>query len=76
MHAESLDGLVVFNDWVEAFLFQFLPVPAQFVFVVGVEKQQEVLDVRDHLFESEVALGAKEMIGLLLQFANGIISRL
>ena len=70
MHAESFHGFVVLNNRVETFLLQFLPILAQFIFIVRVEQKKEILDIRDHLFESEVAFGAEEVIGLFLQFSN------
>ena len=70
MHAEAFHSFIVLNNRVETFLLQFLPILAQFIFIVRVEQKKEILDIRDHLFESEVAFGAEEVIGLFLQFSN------
>ena len=43
MHAESFDSFVVFDNRVETFLFQFLPVLAQLIFIVGIEQKKEIL---------------------------------
>ena len=37
VHAEPFHSFVVFNNRVETFLFQFLPILAQLIFIVGVE---------------------------------------
>lgn len=39
VHGESFNSLVVLNDWVETFFFEFLPVLAEFVLVVVVEHE-------------------------------------
>ena len=43
MHAEPFDSFVILNNRVETFLFQFLPVLAQLIFIVGVEQKKEIL---------------------------------
>jgi len=42
---------------------------------MGVEQQQKVLYVWYHLLQSEVTLSTKEMIGLLFELADRVISR-
>lgn len=70
VHLESFDGLVVLDHRVEGFLLQLLPVLAQVIFSVRVEQKQEILDIRNYLFELEVVPGSVQMVGLLLQLAD------
>jgi len=69
VHLKSLNRLVVLNDWVEWFFFQLLPVPAQVVFCVRVEQQQEVLNVRNHLLQLEVIACWVQLERLLFKFS-------
>ena len=39
VHAEAFHCLIVLNDRIESLFFKFLPVPAELVLVVRVEKQ-------------------------------------
>jgi hypothetical protein len=66
VHAKSLNSLIVLNDRVKSFFFQSLPISAKLIFVVGIEKKQKVLDVRNHFLKPEVALGTEKVIGLFL----------
>lgn len=45
MHRKSFDCFIILDNWVEALFLQFLPVTTQVVLVIGIEKQQKILNV-------------------------------
>ena len=50
VHIEVFYSFIVFGDRVKSLLLKLLPKSAEFVFVVGIEQQQEVFDARDGFF--------------------------
>ena len=56
VHDEDLHRLIVLDHWIESLLLQLLPISTQLVFAVRTEQQQEILHIRDNLFQLEIAL--------------------
>lgn len=72
VHRKSFDSLIVLDNWIKSFFFQFLPILAQFILVVVVKHEQEVFNVWNCLFELEVTLCCKQVVSQLFQLSDTI----
>jgi hypothetical protein len=72
MHFKPFNGFVVLNYWIKWLFLKFLPISAQVVLSVRVEKQEKVLNIRDNFLEFEVVSGWVELEGLLFEFPDTV----
>lgn len=74
MHFKSFDCFIVFNNRVKWFFFKLLPVSTQIILCVWVEKQEEILDVWNDLFELEIVPSRVKLESFFLQLSNTVWS--
>ncbi len=67
MHRKSFNSFIVFNNRIESFFLEFLPVFTQFILIVVIKHEEKVLNVRNRLFEFKITFCREQMICKFLQ---------
>lgn len=72
MHRKPFNSFIIFDNRIKSFFFEFLPVFTQFILIVVIKHEEEVLNVGYCLFEFEVAFCRKQMICKFLKSSNTV----
>lgn len=67
VHRKSFNSFIVFDNRIESFFLEFLPVFTQFILIVVIKHEEKVLNVRNRLFEFKIAFCREQMICKFLQ---------